>query len=72
VLADLRDPQAILTHPRTTALIDFTQPVAVLLIAVVHFLTDADDPARIIAALRDALAAGTRPGTRRARAAQTR
>ncbi len=60
VLADLRDPQAILTHPNTTALIDFTQPVAVLLIAVVHFvLTDADDPARIIATLRDVLPAGS-------------
>jgi hypothetical protein len=42
VLADLRDPQAILTHPKTTALIDFSQPVAVLLIAVTHFLAFSD------------------------------
>jgi S-adenosyl methyltransferase len=45
VLADLRDPHAILTHPKLTALIDLTQPVA-LLVAVVHFLTDQDNPAR--------------------------
>ena len=55
VLADLRDPGAILADPRVRALIDFTQPVALLLVAIVHFLTDQDDPARIIATLRDAL-----------------
>ena len=59
VLADLRDPHAILTHPNTIALIDFTQPVAVLLVAVAHFLTDTDDPARIITTLRDALPSGS-------------
>jgi SAM-dependent methyltransferase len=59
VLADLRDPGTILGHPKIAALIDFTQPVAVLLIAIVHFITDREDPARIIATLRDALAPGS-------------
>lgn len=59
VLADLRDPEAILAHPEVTALIDFTRPVALLLVAVVHFLTDRQDPARIIATLRDALPPGS-------------
>jgi S-adenosyl methyltransferase len=59
VLADLRDPSAILAHPTVTALIDFSRPVAVLLVAIVHFLTDAEDPAGIIGTLRDALAPGS-------------
>ena len=59
VLADLRDPQAILAHPQLRALIDFTQPVALLLVAILHFITDGDNPAGIVAALRDALAPGS-------------
>jgi S-adenosyl methyltransferase len=59
VLADLRDPRAILAHPGVTALIDFTQPVALLLVAIVHFLTDRDDPGRNIATLRDAMPPGS-------------
>jgi hypothetical protein len=59
VLADLRDPAAILAHPGVTALIDLARPVALLLVAIVHFLTDAERPGRIIAAFRDALPAGS-------------
>src|ERR1700761_3643358 len=53
VLADLRDPGAIVAHPKVRDMIDFTQPVAVLLIAIVHFITDEEDPAAIVATLRD-------------------
>jgi hypothetical protein len=59
VLADIREPQTILTHPVVTGLIDFSQPLALLLIAIVHFLTDEEDPATIIAAFRDALPGGS-------------
>ena len=59
VLADLREPQAILADPAVRALIDPGQPVALLLVAIMHFITDADDPAAIIAALRDALPPGS-------------
>ncbi|HEX6524436.1 MAG TPA: SAM-dependent methyltransferase [Streptosporangiaceae bacterium] len=59
VLADLRDPEAILTHPRVTELIDFTEPVALLLVAILHFITDDEDPARIVRTLRDALPPGS-------------
>jgi hypothetical protein len=59
VLADLRDPEAILAHPKISALIDFSQPVALLLVAILHFITDAEDPARIVATFRDALPAGS-------------
>jgi len=59
VLADLREPEAILAHPKVRALIDFTQPIALLLVAILHFITDTEDPARILAVLRDALPAGS-------------
>jgi S-adenosyl methyltransferase len=59
VLADLRDSGAILAHPKAGALIDFGQPVALLLVAITHFLADAEDPARIIAVFRDALPEGS-------------
>jgi hypothetical protein len=59
VLADLRDPAAILIHPKVTALIDFTQPVALLLVAITHFITDQENAAAIIATLRDALPPGS-------------
>lgn len=55
VLADLRDPGAIMAHSKVRGLIDFTQPVAVLLVAILHFITDEENPAGIVAALRDAL-----------------
>jgi hypothetical protein len=57
--ADLREPARILADPATTMLIDFTQPVAVLLAAVLHFIPDADDPAKLIGTLRQAMAPGS-------------
>jgi hypothetical protein len=59
VLADLRDPGAILAHPKVRKLIDFDTPIALLLIAIVHFVTDGEDPAGIIATFRDALPVGS-------------
>jgi SAM-dependent methyltransferase len=59
VEADLRDPTAILADGTVRGLIDFGQPVGVLLVAILHFFADADDPWRIVAALRDALAPGS-------------
>jgi len=47
--ADLRDPEAILKAAAQT--LDFTQPAAVILVAVLHFLADADDPAGVVATL---------------------
>ena len=40
--ADLRDTPAILAGATRT--LDFTKPVAVLLLAVLHFIADPDDP----------------------------
>ena len=59
IRADLRDPGAILADPTVQLLIDFRQPVGLLLVAVLHFLEDADDPWQIVATLRDALAPGS-------------
>jgi hypothetical protein len=59
VLADLREPAAILASPVTQRLLDLSQPVALLMVAVLHFLADADDPAGVIAAFRAAMAPGS-------------
>jgi SAM-dependent methyltransferase len=55
--ADLREPGTILGHPLTRQLIDFSQPAGLLLVSVLPFL--AEDPWRVVAALRDALAPGS-------------
>jgi SAM-dependent methyltransferase len=57
--ADLRDPAAILAHHATRRLIDFSQPAGLLLVAVLHFIADADDPQGLVATLRDVLAPGS-------------
>src|SRR6266540_2617496 len=59
VLADLRQPQAILDHSDVRGLLDLARPVAVLLVAVLHFITEAEDPAGIVAWLREAMAPGS-------------
>jgi SAM-dependent methyltransferase len=59
VHADLREPEKILADDDVRRLIDFSQPVALLLMVVLHFLTDAEDPWRVVATLRDALTPGS-------------
>ncbi|MEV0263421.1 SAM-dependent methyltransferase [Streptomyces sp. NPDC050617] len=59
VLADVREPETILEHPVIRRLIDFDEPVALLLVAVLHFVTDAEDPAGIVATLGEALPDGS-------------
>jgi S-adenosyl methyltransferase len=57
--ADLRDTDSILDHPDLHATLDLNEPVALMLIAVAHFLTDADDPYGKVARLTEALAQGS-------------
>lgn len=57
--ADLRDPDSVLNDPVVTDLLDFSEPVAVLMIAVLHFVTEQDDPGAVVAAYRDATAPGS-------------
>jgi S-adenosyl methyltransferase len=59
IQADLRDAGKILDDPEVRRLIDFREPVGVLLLAVLHFVTDDDDPWQVVRTLRDALAPGS-------------
>ncbi|MER5451509.1 SAM-dependent methyltransferase [Streptomyces sp. NPDC002766] len=56
--ADIRRPADVLAAPQLRKLIDFEQPVAVLMVAILHFVTPEEDPAGIVAAYRDALPEG--------------
>lgn len=57
--ADVRDPDAILSAPQLTETLDLAKPVALSLVAVLHFVADDSDPHGIVATLRDALAPGS-------------
>jgi S-adenosyl methyltransferase len=57
--ADLREPEKILADPIVRETLDFTQPIALMLISVLHFIADSDDPAGILATLLDALPPGS-------------
>ncbi|WP_433666346.1 SAM-dependent methyltransferase [Nocardia sp. CA-136227] len=57
--ADLREPEALLAQARGTGIIDFDQPVGVLLIAVLHLMSDDYSPADKVDALYDAVPAGS-------------
>ncbi|MEU6100609.1 SAM-dependent methyltransferase [Streptomyces flaveolus] len=59
VAADLLKPQDILTSPQVEGLIDLNRPVALLLVAILHFVEDTDDPCAAVAELSDALAPGS-------------
>ena len=55
--ADMRETVSITAQAAKT--LDFTQPTALLLLAVLHFIPDADDPAGIVASLARVLAPGS-------------
>jgi hypothetical protein len=57
--ADARDPERILADEELRELVDFRRPVAVLMIGILHFLTDADDPGTIIRTLMAAVPSGS-------------
>lgn len=56
---DARDVEGIVNHPETRRLLDFDRPIAVLVLGVLHFVPDTDDPAGIVARLRDAVCPGS-------------
>ena len=55
--ADVRDPGAILAAAAGT--LDFTQPIAVMLLGILNFVTDDDEAHRIVAALTEAVPPGS-------------
>jgi hypothetical protein len=59
VHADIRRPNEILSDPNVTRLIDFRRPVGVLMVAVLHYIFDKDDPAGIVTAFSDTLSPGS-------------
>ncbi|MEU4805376.1 SAM-dependent methyltransferase [Actinosynnema sp. NPDC023587] len=59
IQADIREPGKILDHPETRRLIDFSEPVAVLMVGVLLFISDDDRPADLIAHYRERLAPGS-------------
>lgn len=59
VAADLRKPREILSSPEAGRLLDLDRPVALLLVAVLHFMRDADEPLKAVTELREALAPGS-------------
>jgi SAM-dependent methyltransferase len=58
VHADLRSPKEILDSPEVRQRLDFDRPIAILLLAIVHFLQEADDPEAVVARFREALPVG--------------
>lgn len=48
VQADVRNPWSILEHPQVLELIDFTEPVATLMVAIMHFISDSEHPGWIV------------------------
>ena len=56
---DMREPDGIFTHPDVARLIKPDEPIAVLLMAVLHFVPDEQDPKGIVDTFGDALPAGS-------------
>jgi hypothetical protein len=59
IQADLRSPLDILSSPVVRSVIDFDEPVALMMIAVLHFIQDEDEPAAALKTLLDALPSGS-------------
>jgi hypothetical protein len=56
---DLRDPQAILDDPELGRVLDFGKPVALLLVAILHFVLDSENPQQVVKTLTEALPSGS-------------
>jgi hypothetical protein len=59
VTADLREPEVVLADPALLSVIDFSQPVGLLMTAVLHFVADSSDPWGLVARYLDACAPGS-------------
>jgi hypothetical protein len=60
LVADVRNASAILAGAAQT--LDFTEPIAVLMLQLPHFVPDEDDPYEIVRRIMDPLAGGAVPG----------
>jgi S-adenosyl methyltransferase len=59
IQADLRDPDGILASPTLKSMLDLDEPVALMLVGILHHLRDDDDPYGIVATLLAALSSGS-------------
>lgn len=59
VRADVVEPAQVLDAPGTRAQLDLARPVAILMLALIHFIPDGADPLTILAQYRDAVAPGS-------------
>ncbi|MGW0802332.1 SAM-dependent methyltransferase [Nonomuraea sp. NPDC002799] len=59
IQADLRRPAEVFADPHVSGLIDFDQPLCVLMVGVLHYVMDEEDPAGIVAAFRKRMAPGS-------------
>jgi hypothetical protein len=59
IQADLKSPLDILSSPVTRSVLDFSKPVALMLVAVLHFLQEEDKPETVVSTLLDALPSGS-------------
>ncbi len=59
VQEDLRNPEALASNPEIQAHLDFSRPIGLILVNILHWIPDADRPRQVLAALRDALAPGS-------------
>jgi hypothetical protein len=57
--ADLRDAAAVLDDPLTRRTLDFGEPVAVVLVGVLHFIVDEDRPREVIGRFMEAMPSGS-------------
>lgn len=56
---DFRHADAILNHPEVQRLLDFTQPIGLLLVALLHAIVDSDDPYAVVRRFRDPMPSGS-------------
>ena len=59
LLADLRNPAAILADPALSKTLDLDQPVGLILLAVLMFIYDSEDPYGLVSTLMSALPTGS-------------
>ncbi|MGM1065275.1 SAM-dependent methyltransferase [Saccharothrix sp. Mg75] len=59
IQADLRDPDSVLDNDEVKRMLDFDRPIGLLMVAVLHFVPDADDPKTAVTRYREVLAPGS-------------
>lgn len=62
VWADVRTPEAVLDHQNTRRLIDYTEPLGLIIAGLMLFISDDHDPSGLVAAYRDRCAPGSYMG----------